>query len=85
MRKELLVYVSTTERGEEISITSVSKNRLYVLINTIGGKVTANRSELLLALQSIEEFDKINNTNVVDLNLVPEIPVIEDVEYVDEE
>ena len=76
MRKELLVYVPTIEKGEEISVTSVSSNRSYVLINTPSGKVTANRLELLTALQEIEEFDKINNPTGVTLNF--------DVEYIKE-
>lgn len=83
MRKELLVYVPTIEKGEEISVTSVSSNRSYVLINTSNGKVTANRAELLSALQEIEEFDKVNNSAIVELSIVSEVLNF-DVEYVEE-
>jgi hypothetical protein len=58
MRKELLVYVNTGEANEEISVTSVAKHRSLVLITTsTGTKFTANREELLEALQAIATFD----------------------------
>lgn len=80
MRKELIVYVSTTERGEEISVTAVAKNRDFVLINMPSGKFTANRVELIEALNAIEAFDKVNNTE--------QAPPVEvsgnDIEYGDE-
>lgn len=84
MRKELLVYVPTFEKGEEISVTSVAINRSFVLINTPNGRVTANREELLNALLEIEVFDKIHNSkeeNLVALNIVPQIL---DVEYTED-
>jgi len=61
MRKELLVYVNTTERNSELSVTALSNNRDFVLINTPSGKVTANRQELIEALKAIEEFDSVHN------------------------
>lgn len=78
MRKELLVYVNTGERGEEIGITSVSKNRSLVLFNTPLGKVTVVRSELIEALSAIEEFDKTNNGEIVESVTVSNVI---DVEY----
>ena len=84
MRKELLVYVPTIEKGEEISVTAVSSNRSYVLINTPNGKVTANREELLSSLLSIEEFDKANNPILV-VEKVNPFTIVDDVEYLTEE
>lgn len=79
MRKELLVFVSTAEQGEEISVTSVAKNRSFVLISTPNGKVTANREELVEALAAIKEFDESNNTETT--SVTPSIPTFEEVEY----
>lgn len=81
MRKELLMYVSTAERDEELGIMSISKNRKCVIINSGGTKFTANREELLQALKAIEEFDMQNNATQEE---PPELPVYEDVEYVQE-
>lgn len=63
MRKELLVFISTAEQGEEISVLSVAKKREFVLLNVGGNKFTANRKELIEALNAIGEFDEANNTN----------------------
>jgi len=83
MRKELLVFVPTAESGEEISVTALTKNRNYVLINTIGGKVTANRAELIEALLAIEEFDKINNRILVEMKAEVLSFVKDEIEYGD--
>lgn len=72
MRKELLVFIPTFEQNEEISITSVAKNRTYVLLNTPLGKVTAHREELIAALKAIDEFDKANNQTSTEEILVGE-------------
>lgn len=77
MRKELLVFVDSGERGEEVSITSVVKNRDFVLINSGVGKFTISRSQLKEALAAIEEFDSTNESQ--QLPLIPNILV--DVEY----
>ena len=90
MRKELLVYVNTTERGSEISLTALSNNRDFVLVNSPNGKFTANRQELVEALKAIEEFDSINNVASSEplilvrssTNLVA--PVSDDIEYGEE-
>lgn len=81
MRKELLVYVTTAEPNEEISVTSVSKKRDYVLLTTAFGKITANREELISALKAIEDFDIEYNSEVL-----PEIPTLDlnEVSYGDE-
>ena len=83
MRKELLVYVPTFEKGTEISVTSVSNDRSFVIINTPNGKVTANREELVLALLALEEFDKEHNSILVEAKVLP-ISILEDVTYGDE-
>ncbi len=84
MRKELLVYVNTTERGSEISVTALSNNREFVLINTPSGKVTANRNELIEALKAIEDFDSINNRDVGEPPILVAALSGNDVEYGDE-
>lgn len=82
MRKELLVFITTAEQGEEISVISVAKNRDFVLLNTAAGKFTANRKELIEALNAIGEFDSTNN----DSNTTEEAPVntFEEVAYGEE-
>ena len=82
MRKELLVYVPTFEKGTEISITSVSNDRAFVIINTPSGKITANRIELISALKEIEEFDLANNQ--VESKVIP-LVIVDEVTYGDEE
>lgn len=84
MRKELLVYVNTTERGSEISLTALSNNRDFVLINSPTGKFTANRQELIEALKAIEEFDSVNNVTPTDPLLLLVANVQEEVEYGEE-
>lgn len=84
MRKELLVYVNTTERGSEISVTALSNNRDFVLINTPSGKVTANRQELIDALKAIEEFDSVNNKEAGEQLILVAAVSGNDVEYGDE-
>jgi hypothetical protein len=78
MRKELLVFVPTTEHDNEISVTSVAKNRAYVLFNTGLGKFTAHRDDLIAALNAIDEFDKVNNTTAT---LVEVAQTTVDIEY----
>jgi hypothetical protein len=78
MRKELLVFVSTTEHDNEISVTSVTKNRAYVLFNTGMGKFTANREDLMLALKAIGDFDTENNS-IESVDIVVDLSA--DVEY----
>lgn len=85
MRKELLVFIPTFEQNEEISVTSVAKNRTYVLLNTPLGRVTAHREELIEALNAINEFDKANNTECKQENLVADIGNSVDIEYGSEE
>lgn len=60
MRKELTVYVNMIEKGEEFSISSVTKNREFIIINSGGNKFTANVKDLQEALNALEEFNKDN-------------------------
>lgn len=63
MRKELLVYVSSMEQGEEASVISVANNRKYCLITTpTGQKFSVSLSELKQALESIEQFNSENHS-----------------------
>jgi hypothetical protein len=71
MRKELLVFISTAEQGEELSVLSVAKNRDFVLLTSSIGKFTANRKELLDALTAIGEFDTSNNSSSETKSLAP--------------
>ena len=70
MRKELLVYVDSGERDEEVSVRSVSTNRDLVIITNSIGKFTANRAELLKALEEIAAFDNLNNTDYPNGNIL---------------
>lgn len=67
MRKELTVYVNTMERGEEFSISSVTKDRKYVIIS-LGGtvKFTADVEDLEKALATLKEFNAANVQEVVE-------------------
>lgn len=65
MRKELTVYVSTIEKGEEFSIMSVKQDRNFVIINSGSGKFTANVQELEEALKALKEFNEANIQEVV--------------------
>lgn len=85
MRKELLVFIPTLEANEEISVTAIAKNRDFVLLNTQVGKITAHREDLISALKAIEEFDKANNTEGKQENLVADIGNSVDIEYGSEE
>jgi len=61
MRKELLVYVNSGEKDEEVAVRSVSSDRDLVILTNSVGKFTANRKELVDALLEIESFDLVNN------------------------
>ena len=76
MRKELIVYVQTMERGEEFSVSSVATDRSFVRISAAGGKFTASVKELREALKSLEDFD--TEHNVVE---IPATPTQFEVEY----
>ena len=80
MRKELHVFVSTVERGEEISVSSVTTSRDFVLISTPFGKVSANKEDLLSALKAISEFDAEFNSNEI-LSQGDKQPSFLEVEY----
>lgn len=60
MRKELTVYVNTIEMGEEFSISSVTQDRNYIIINSGGAKFTANVEDLQKALTALKEFNEEN-------------------------
>lgn len=82
MRKELLVFVDTMERGEEISVSSVTKDRSYVIISTPTGKVSASKDQLRKALDELDSFYSSEDSSSV--------PVVEqssfmEVSYGDEE
>lgn len=65
MRKELTVYVNMIEKGEEFSISSVTKDRNYIIINSGGAKFTANVEDLQNALKALKEFNEANVQEVV--------------------
>lgn len=76
MRKELIVYVATMERGNEFSVASVASDRNFVVINNGNGKFTASVKELRAALLALEDFDTEHN-----VEQIPAIPVQFEVEY----
>ncbi len=84
MRKELLVYIPTAEKGEEIAITALTQNRNFVLLSTAFGKVTANRKDLIYALKEIEEFDSINNAETTEVAAPLLFSIPEEIEYGEE-
>lgn len=62
MRKELIVYVNTGEHTEEIGITTLKRNRSFVILSLPNGsKITASKDELVEALKILREFDDTNN------------------------
>lgn len=63
MRKELVIFIPTYEQGEEISISSVAKNREYIILSSPNGtRTTANLEELLKAVEALKQFNIDNNT-----------------------
>lgn len=66
MRKELTVYVNTIEKGEEFSISSVTQDRNYIIINSGGAKFTANVEDLENALKALKAFNEANVQEVVE-------------------
>ena len=83
MRKELLVYVDTAERGETLSVAAIATNREFVVLNSTAGRMTASVKELIEALNTIREFDKTNNPTTVDPPTEAQMSF--DVEYTNEE
>ena len=63
MRKEIIVYVNTNERGEEISVSSLRNDRSYVIMNVAGVKVAVSVQELETALQVLKDFNAENSGN----------------------
>jgi len=82
MRKELLVYVDTAERGETVSVTAIANNRAFVTLNTPAGKTTVSIKDMIDALNEILAFDKLNNSTV---DPPTEVQTSFDVEYINEE
>lgn len=87
MRKELIIFVNTLEKGEEISVSSVAVNRKFVILTTATGhKFTASSSELLEALAELNSFNQgeaISNNVLAIVPNDPQIPLFEDIEYGD--
>jgi hypothetical protein len=83
MRKELLVYVDTAERGETVSVTAIANNRAFVTLNTPAGKTTVSIKDMIDALNEILAFDKLNNSSTTDQPVEAQISF--DVEYINEE
>ena len=82
MRKELLVYLDTAERGETLSVTAIANNRAFVTLNTPAGKTTASIKDMIDALNEILAFDKLNNSTT---DPPTETQTTFDVEYINEE
>lgn len=61
MRKELTVYVPTTEEGEEVSLKGISPDGKIVLFELAGvGRFAINSDELKKAFMEIEIFQSVN-------------------------
>lgn len=82
MRKELIVFVNTLEKGEEVSVSSVASNRKFVILTSpTGQKFTASVEELsqaLIELNSFNSGDTVTKGNSEEVQAVSEFL---DVEY----
>ena len=50
MRKEIICYVTTNEKGEEVSVQRVSEDPNFVLIRVGTTRLVLNKSELMEAI-----------------------------------
>lgn len=57
MRKELVCYLSTTEKGVDINVRSLGSDKEGVLFTTELGKFAVKMSDLVEALTALKEFD----------------------------
>jgi len=82
MRKELMVYIGTTEPDIEASVRSLKQNNKYVVIDHEGHRFSVSITELKQALTELEAFTKENaetdENNLTDFNTNA---MILDVEY----
>ena len=83
MRKELIVYVNTNERGETISVASLAVDRKYVIFNMGGNKAIIDVEDLESALAAIKEFNDQNNSK--DEIKEAQVSKYMDIEYGNEE
>ena len=78
MRKELTVYVPTTEQGEEVSLRGLSADGKIVLFEISGvGRFAINTDELKQAFTEIELFQAINKKQDKEQLLIGDINEVE--------
>lgn len=51
MRKEIICYVTTNEKGEEVSVQRVSEDPTFVLIRVGTTRLVLNKAELMEAIE----------------------------------
>jgi hypothetical protein len=56
MRKELTVYVNTSEEGEEVIVQRVADDPTFVLLRLGQSRMVINKAELLEAISCIEYY-----------------------------
>ena len=57
MRKELVCYLSTTEKGVDVNVRSLGSDKAGVLFTTELGKFAVKMADLVEALTALKEFD----------------------------
>lgn len=82
MRKELVLFIETTEKGIESSFRALKGHPDHVIIEHEGHKFAVNMKELTKALIELELFYSINTMEVSDTEKTIE-PTF-DVEYGEE-
>jgi hypothetical protein len=66
MRKELVVFIPSSETGVEVSVRNLKEDSKYVLIDHDGHKMAILKKEMISAINEIDDFYTING--------LPEIP-----------
>lgn len=77
MRKELVVFVPTMERNEEASVSSVTKDRKFIILTSpTGQKTSLLLSDLRLALDELDSFYSVpQDTNDLITEVIPTMEV----------
>ena len=56
MRKEITIYVETSEEGEEVIVQRVADDPTYLLLRLGQSRMVINKAELLEAISTIEYY-----------------------------
>lgn len=60
MRKELVIFVPSTENGVEVSLRDLKIDKNYVVFDCDGNRFAVPKKDVLLAINELDDFTMLN-------------------------